>query len=130
MIRRPPRSTRTDTLFPYTTLFRSHEALRAFADPIAAHGRSCHELGDPRSRPTGARQLVRANPAQSCPGDRVAPRRASAVPAQGSGYVGGGAWRGRVSRSEERRVGKECVIRVDLGGRRIIKTKKNKRKTV
>src|SRR3546814_1239802 len=26
MIRRPPRSTRTDTLFPYTTLFRSHTA--------------------------------------------------------------------------------------------------------
>src|SRR3546814_7187579 len=25
MIRRPPRSTRTDTLFPYTTLFRSNE---------------------------------------------------------------------------------------------------------
>src|SRR3546814_16544924 len=27
MIRRPPRSTRTDTLFPYTTLFRSSLAL-------------------------------------------------------------------------------------------------------
>src|SRR3546814_3808830 len=27
MIRRPPRSTRTDTLFPYTTLFRSDEHL-------------------------------------------------------------------------------------------------------
>src|SRR3546814_17773151 len=27
MIRRPPRSTRTDTLFPYTTLFRSAAAL-------------------------------------------------------------------------------------------------------
>src|SRR3546814_13318409 len=27
MIRRPPRSTRTDTLFPYTTLFRSHAKL-------------------------------------------------------------------------------------------------------
>src|SRR3546814_7914626 len=27
MIRRPPRSTRTDTLFPYTTLFRSFYAL-------------------------------------------------------------------------------------------------------
>src|SRR3546814_11918325 len=26
MVRRPPRSTRTDTLFPYTTLFRSHHA--------------------------------------------------------------------------------------------------------
>src|SRR3546814_10883372 len=25
MIRRPPRSTRTDTLFPYTTLFRSYD---------------------------------------------------------------------------------------------------------
>src|SRR3546814_13875084 len=28
MIRRPPRSTRTDTLFPYTTLFRSHDGVR------------------------------------------------------------------------------------------------------
>src|SRR3546814_2964212 len=27
MIRRPPRSTRTDTLFPYTTLFRSHRGV-------------------------------------------------------------------------------------------------------
>src|SRR3546814_2527857 len=29
MIRRPPRSTRTDTLFPYTTLFRSAGAISA-----------------------------------------------------------------------------------------------------
>src|SRR3546814_3195758 len=29
MIRRPPRSTRTDTLFPYTTLFRSAPPLRS-----------------------------------------------------------------------------------------------------
>src|SRR3546814_2932815 len=29
MIRRPPRSTRTDTLFPYTTLFRSDRAVAA-----------------------------------------------------------------------------------------------------
>src|SRR3546814_14993720 len=29
MIRRPPRSTRTDTLFPYTTLFRSPDAVTA-----------------------------------------------------------------------------------------------------
>src|SRR3546814_6534092 len=28
MIRRPPRSTRTDTLFPYTTLFRSLQTIR------------------------------------------------------------------------------------------------------
>src|SRR3546814_12335419 len=39
MIRRPPRSTRTDTLFPYTTLFRSRQAQgeRAFS-PVALEG--------------------------------------------------------------------------------------------
>src|SRR3546814_4790555 len=36
MIRRPPRSTRTDTLFPYTTLFRSPAAPAIVADqPVA-----------------------------------------------------------------------------------------------
>src|SRR3546814_3366531 len=35
MRRRPPRSTRTDTLFPYTTLFRSHQ-MADFAGRIAA----------------------------------------------------------------------------------------------
>src|SRR3546814_12877471 len=44
MIRRPPRSTRTDTLFPYTTLFRSEAAA------LAGGGRTHlllpgHELG-------------------------------------------------------------------------------------
>src|SRR3546814_7003148 len=33
MIRRPPRSTRTDTLFPYTTLFRSPSAQRKSSPP-------------------------------------------------------------------------------------------------
>src|SRR3546814_16344175 len=32
MIRRPPRSTRTDTLFPYTTLFRSRKQYRYHPD--------------------------------------------------------------------------------------------------
>src|SRR3546814_5428418 len=36
MIRRPPRSTRTDTLFPYTTLFRSALALSSEAFTCAA----------------------------------------------------------------------------------------------
>src|SRR3546814_13087282 len=35
MIRRPPRSTRTDTLFPYTTLFRSYGLITALAWLIA-----------------------------------------------------------------------------------------------
>src|SRR3546814_1212375 len=39
MIRRPPRYTRTDTLFPYTTLFRS----------AAVVSHSCGSFHDPRS---------------------------------------------------------------------------------
>src|SRR3546814_14584303 len=41
MKRRPPRSTRTDTLFPYTTLFRSANAMADFgADTITIGGES------------------------------------------------------------------------------------------
>src|SRR3546814_1245479 len=38
MIRRPPRSTRTDTLFPYTTLFRSLRLLRELLHDLRALG--------------------------------------------------------------------------------------------
>src|SRR3546814_10552792 len=38
MIRRPPRSTRTDTLFPYTTLFRSRPARAARLHPPRPEG--------------------------------------------------------------------------------------------
>src|SRR3546814_9965409 len=49
MIRRPPRSTRTDTLFPYTTLFRSRYGLseeKFDAQPavIALPGRLVHQM--------------------------------------------------------------------------------------
>src|SRR3546814_7920120 len=44
MIRRPPRSTRTDTLFPYTTLFRSNEK-----GPVA-RAAIVEKRGDPRAR--------------------------------------------------------------------------------
>src|SRR3546814_1201467 len=52
MIRRPPRSTRTDTLFPYTTLFRSEEGFRivdqlgiiGLADPADARRRAALDL--------------------------------------------------------------------------------------
>src|SRR3546814_18102490 len=43
MIRRPPRSTRTDTLFPYTTLFRSVVLWRAVVRPIDAARVSARE---------------------------------------------------------------------------------------
>src|SRR3546814_15332873 len=38
MIRRPPRSTRTDTLFPYTSLFRSLAGVLSTGLPIWASG--------------------------------------------------------------------------------------------
>src|SRR3546814_14541768 len=38
MIRRPPRSTRTDTLFPYTTLFRSDDFTHESIDITVDHG--------------------------------------------------------------------------------------------
>src|SRR3546814_11953684 len=46
MIRRPPRSTRTDTLFPYTTLFRSvRAALMARLPKTPITGLSCEGFG-------------------------------------------------------------------------------------
>src|SRR3546814_4149633 len=50
MIRRPPRSTRTDTLFPYTTLFRSPFAHRSDPRAPAPEGCCCKpapERGNP-----------------------------------------------------------------------------------
>src|SRR3546814_13100832 len=43
MIRRPPRSTRTDTLFPYTTLFRSVYAASAAQDGATEAGKEFDE---------------------------------------------------------------------------------------
>src|SRR3546814_14248312 len=49
MIRRPPRSTRTDTLFPYTTLFRSARHRRhPAAAPEGAHPALRREARRPR----------------------------------------------------------------------------------
>src|SRR3546814_7959160 len=70
MIRRPPRSTRTDTLFPYTTLFRSPVADRGrvaagqgLADIDRAVGR-CH-AGISQSSTVGGARAGRAARARS-----------------------------------------------------------------
>src|SRR3546814_12469730 len=47
MIRRPPRSTRTDTLFPYTTLFRSIQHAQCLFDVSFIHIADGHH---PRTR--------------------------------------------------------------------------------
>src|SRR3546814_17198879 len=48
MIRRPPRSTRTDTLFPSTTLFRSRLRDEIFGDQTDRHQIGRTEHGDAR----------------------------------------------------------------------------------
>src|SRR3546814_20868248 len=50
MIRRPPRSTRTDTLFPYTTLFRSCPLLRPQIDDGEGQRRSQQKRDHARRR--------------------------------------------------------------------------------
>src|SRR3546814_19460063 len=97
MIRRPPRSTRTDTLFPYTTLFRSQKAYgnkdqADYLDWLMDFARLVHA----KLKPTG-----------------------SFVVDVGGAYQKGVPTRSLYhlrlpirfcdERSEERRVGKECV---------------------
>src|SRR3546814_12207030 len=56
MIRRPPRSTRTDTRFPYTTLFRSHELSGPRTSPL--RDRVAEHLGAyPAELPTVTEQV-------------------------------------------------------------------------
>src|SRR3546814_3602372 len=69
MIRRPPRSTRTDTLFPYTTLFRSH----AWDPPRTA--RRC-----PSAPPGPTGQSVAPPPAVVKPGGSIHPAVVKARP--------------------------------------------------
>src|SRR3546814_17789207 len=47
MIRRPPRSTRTDTLLPYTTLFRSNSAYRQVVEDGLRANEEHNKLTDP-----------------------------------------------------------------------------------
>src|SRR3546814_15336332 len=90
MIRRPPRSTRTDTLFPYTTLFRSHGAEQtagfvrmtgAVLGQFLSGARSIKDMGGPI---------------------RIAKTSGEAATVGFEQLI-------YFARSEERRVGKECV---------------------
>src|SRR3546814_11660759 len=133
MIRLPPRSTRTDTLFPYTTLFRSDrfrlsEGRLSRADRRADRRRrgfhpdrdgvryAQRQGGDHGGDRGGHRALPR------CAGDAVddAPRSVGAQPfgAQGRGVI-----------ARERVVsGKDVSVGVAIGGSRVTK-KKNKLST-
>src|SRR3546814_6825088 len=74
MIRRPPRSTRTDTLFPYTTLFRSRQPPEALVAGCRVEVDRAHALLQHRRR---ARQPARLHGAfvELVPVHRVAAGR-------------------------------------------------------
>src|SRR3546814_12831082 len=110
MIRRPPRSTRTDTLFPYTTLFRSISRIRRCKGFCVRYGfdkRHC-AFGN---LPKCANDLW-----MSAMADEHDVPSGFHLPLGLTMHLGheraGGVQIGktpRLSRSEERRVGKECV---------------------
>src|SRR3546814_14036204 len=106
MIRRPPRSTRTDTLFPYTTLFRSHQQVEA--DVLPQIYRAFHYPVQQREHfkiisYDAGKGYFRAHRDNETPD--VAYRRFAMTLNLNTGEYRGGELR----RSEERRVGKECV---------------------
>src|SRR3546814_15477745 len=119
MIRRPPRSTRTDTLFPYTTLFRSaHIALLGYADGERRY------IIAPRGLEVGATLLsgmdapIRAGntlPIRNIPvGSTIhciemLPGKGAQIARSAGASAVLLAREGVYARSEERRVGKECV---------------------
>src|SRR3546814_2959192 len=89
MIRRPPRSTRTDTLFPYTTLFRSAKLRCARGNAVTGGGcrtaaARLHAAGAarPGSKPGRAQVGGREGGAlpASAPADRRAQRQRDAAP--------------------------------------------------
>src|SRR3546814_1243038 len=66
MIRRPPRSTRTDTLFPYPTLFRSYDPLEsAFLEPetvglLDMYTQRGDQVASPRQEPLDETKIFSA----------------------------------------------------------------------
>src|SRR3546814_12841790 len=82
MIRRPPRSTRTYTLFPDTTLFRSRRAYAAH-DPEADHLRA--QVGRPRLPRIGVPEVLAGQPdgAAAEPAEERAPSPVVCAPDPG-----------------------------------------------
>src|SRR3546814_18723562 len=123
MIRRPPRSTRTDTLFPYTTLFRSGQGTDLRSCRAAAAGRA-DELGKCRHR------LRAVQPEEGRP-DAATGAYAALSPAVAPDELAiAGQWSrlsAETSAARTRAVkGKRGAVSVDLGGLERKKTTNNK----
>src|SRR3546814_2243388 len=119
MIRRPPRSTRTDTLLPYTTLFRS---------PARACRRDHH-----RRAVWDRKRLPRAAPAGAAGADGLFQHHRPARPGafRGGGEGGRRGWgdlRGLAARSEEHTSELQSLMRISYAVF-CLKKKKNKQNT-
>src|SRR3546814_13704653 len=117
MIRRPPRSNRTDTPFPYTTLFRSRAEVSQGQDrAVAALHLRPRGLGQRRQRVgrdvLGDGEVLAGQAVEEVAADRFARRVGDAVDedVEAVGPVLAEFGEAGVDlRSEERRVGKACV---------------------
>src|SRR3546814_14632140 len=120
MKRRPPRSTRTDTLFPYTTLFRSHRGRPVdFAVEIL--------LCDRQPRARRALDRFQKLPIAIVRRHRdLGDRHQYVALGVGSAAFGKGEVDAVVGDRKSVVEGKSVLVRVDLGGRRIIKNKKHR----
>src|SRR3546814_8055166 len=115
MIRRPPRSTRTDTLFPYTTLFRSKFVPHAQLDGLS--GEDFANIF--RTNVTGAYQMIRA----AAPGMRAIGGGSVVNVASIAGLFGGG------TRSEEHTSELQSLMRISDAVFCLKKKKKTKTNT-
>src|SRR3546814_16093803 len=98
MIRRPPRSTRTDTLFPYTTLFRSFQRVGDLIWAAADQRPRGFLIGATSGRTTLGGEGLQHQ-------DGCSPVYAASIP-NCRAYDPALAY--ELARSEGRRVGKEC----------------------
>src|SRR3546814_11268930 len=107
MIRRPPRSTRTDTLFPYTTLFRSLKIHAQIEEEVfypALKGKVDDDLlKEAYVEHDGAKVLINDILA-SGPEDEYFEAKVTVLSEEIKHHV-----KEEEKSSEERRVGKECV---------------------
>src|SRR3546814_7053935 len=109
MIRRPPRSTRTDTLFPYTTLFRSQDRPARRRDAVEAAGRADHRRD--------LRLARRAAGAQCAQRDVGLRRRAGRGAERARGATGGTDLVARAGRrSEEHTSELQSLMRISYAG--------------
>src|SRR3546814_2668575 len=117
MIRRPPRSTRTDTLFPYTTLFRSS---RLAPDPHRLRAVPARRAGIGQGQGSAGQGAGRA--------DRREDRGSGAAqPGRGAGKAApGAAPEERLTRSEEHTSELQSLMRTSYAVF-CLKTKKNQR---